>query len=579
MPKGALRIAIAQINPTVGDLRSNTSLILKHITQARSAGANIVAFPELAVTGYPPEDLLLKPHFVKENIEACNEIAASTQNITAVYGFIEMDTHLYNSAAIAHDGKIIATHRKYHLPNYGVFDEQRYFNPGTSCNVFTINGVKVGINICEDIWYPQEPISLQCAAGAAVIVNLNGSPFHIGKLKARENMLAARSSENKVHIVYVNLVGGQDELVFDGASVVFTSTGKILTRANQFEEELLIFDLDCDTKIELSNKEPAQSKYSREQEPEWSIAENIHVSNYSPNELPSIQTRKRPHYSGVEEVYRSLVLGTRDYVQKCGFNSVLVALSGGIDSSLVAAIAVDALGPGNVIGLSMPSAYSSKGSTTDTEGLAENLHIRLETIPIQGIFDAMRDALTLQFKGTVSDTTEENMQSRIRGDLVMSMSNKFGWLVLTTGNKSEMAVGYATIYGDMAGGFAVIKDVPKVMVYDLCKHINFRAGTEIIPQSVIEKPPSAELKPDQKDSDTLPSYDILDPILEQYIERDKSYREIKDMGFDPEIVKQIINLVDKSEYKRRQSPPGVKITPKNFGRDRRMPISNRYKPF
>lgn len=572
-----IRIALAQINSTVGDLSGNTAKICSYIDKAKDLDVDLIAFPELAITGYPPEDLVFRNEFVQENMKCSSEVSHNTQGITAIFGFVELDNKLYNSAAVASEGKLKGTHKKIFLPNYGVFDEERYFESGNTCPVFTINGTKVGVNVCEDIWYPVGPTSVQRAAGAELIININGSPFHAGKRQDRESMLIERASAHGLFIAYVNQVGGQDELVFDGSSVVIDPEGKIILRGEPFEEDLVICDIDT-----------APLRQAREANTQEFFAEGLEdigkpVHRYISDEIPQPKKpfleRANHPVSSIEEVRKALVIGTRDYVNKSGFQKVLIALSGGIDSSLVAAIAAEALGPDNVIGVSMPSQFSSVGSETDAKDLAKNIGIRIESISIREIVASMELALRDQFHGTEWGVAEENIQSRIRGNLIMAMSNKFGWMVLTTGNKSEMAVGYATIYGDMAGGFSVIKDVPKLMVYDLCKHINGTSSSVVIPQSVMDKPPSAELRPDQKDTDSLPNYDILDPILEAYVERDSSFREIVADGFESETVANILTLVDRNEYKRRQSPPGVKITPRNFGRDRRMPVTNKFRSF
>ena len=572
-----IRLALAQINPTVGDLSGNLEKIMSFVSIAKRSEADVVAFPELSVTGYPPEDLLLKPQFVKENIEATAEIAEKSGNIATVFGFVDFHGERFNSAAVAYQGKIVGTHRKIFLPNYGVFDEARYFKAGQTCPVFTIAGVSIGLNICEDIWYESGPTGIQRAAGAEIIININGSPFHAGKRDERENMLRARAKDHGLFIAYVNQVGGQDELVFDGSSVILDPQGKIICRAPQFEEDMVICDINVEALREL--RRDGSSNFQLEGQDDVGPAQHFFVSGKSMRSMNKIPSEISLPVSAIEEIRKALIMGTHDYVTKSGFKKVLIALSGGIDSSLVAALAVEALGPENVIGVSMPSQYSSEGSQTDAQQLADNLGIAMETLPISDVYESMNNTLEKQFSGTDVGIAEENLQSRIRGNLIMALSNKFGWLVLATGNKSEMAVGYATIYGDMAGGFSVIKDVPKIMVYDICHHINAKAGREIIPQTVLEKPPSAELRPDQKDSDSLPAYELLDPILEAYVEKDSSFEDIIDMGFMPDIVKKVITLVDRNEYKRRQAPPGVKITPRNFGRDRRMPVANRYQPF
>ena len=577
-----LRIALAQINVTVGDLHGNTARILDCIAQARRSQVDLIAFPELAVPGYPPEDLLLKPQFLDENRRCVERVAAASEGIAVVVGFADArDSEVYNAAGLAYDGRLVDVYHKQFLPNYGVFDEDRYFRPGESSQVYVVNGTAVGVNICEDIWYPVGPTVAQRAAGAEVIVNINGSPFHAGKRGFRDKMLATRAADNEVFLAYVNLVGGQDELVFDGASMVFDPLGSSVASAGQFEEDLLIVDLDVESVFRSRLREPRPRKEDTSALVGPGRGELIQVSGW-PGEarrpLRNGATTGR-FYDGPEEVYHALKLGTRDYVRKCGFSKVLIALSGGIDSSLVAAIAVDALGSNNVVGVSMPSRFSSEGSVVDAKLLAENLGIELWTLPIEASFKAMLDTLAPHFEGTDWGVAEENIQSRIRGNLIMALSNKLSCLVLTTGNKSEMATGYATIYGDMSGGFAVIKDVPKVMCYNLARFRNSIEQEPLIPLSVIDKPPSAELRPDQLDQDSLPPYEELDPILKAYVEDDLSFDEIIALGNDPDVVKKVVDLVDRSEYKRRQAAPGIKITPRNFGRDRRMPIANRWRAY
>ena len=578
------RLAMAQVNATVGDLDGNTERIISGIQDARNLGADLIAFPELALSGYPPEDLLLKPQFIRENHDRLLRIAAECKGIAAIVGFIDSDSDIYNAAAVINDGEIVGIYRKMYLPNYGVFDEDRYFAAGTDCPVYIINGTPVGVNICEDIWYATGPAVVQCAAGAELIVNINGSPFHAGKRAFREKMLATRAADNGLFVAYVNLVGGQDELVFDGGSLIFAPDGEIIAEAAQFEEQLLVADLEVESVFRSRLRDPRTRKERGADLTHIGRPVSVAVSDYSENpDRPDIVSAKSSltvePLSDTAEVYAALTLGTRDYVRKCGFSKVLIALSGGIDSTLVAAVAADALGGENVVGIAMPSRFSSEGSVLDATELAENLGIELWTIPIEDAFSAYLQTLAHRFEGTKSGVAEENMQSRIRGNIIMAVSNKFNWLVLTTGNKSEMATGYATIYGDMAGGYAVIKDVPKQLVYELCRYRNTIGNSPVIPQSVIDKPPSAELRPDQKDEDSLPPYSILDPILKAYVEDDFSFDDIVAMGYDSDTVKQIITLVDRNEYKRRQSPPGIKITPRNFGRDRRMPIANRYRPF
>ena len=566
------RLAMAQINPTVGDLDGNTRKIVEYIDQARALQADLVAFPELAVTGYPPEDLLFKSQFVRANIARMKEIAAESRGIAVVVGFVDADPELRNAAAVAYDGQVVDVYHKMYLPNYGVFDEERYFKAGAVCPVYQIGDTLVGVNICEDIWKPIGPTTVQQAQGGRVILNISGSPFYADRLGEREEMLACRATDNEVFIAYLNMVGGQDELVFDGASMVIDPNGDVVVQGSQFQEELVVADLDVG-----SVSEPRPGKAAGDLL-EVGAPKQVAVSAPSSGSRPALPRREPVRYAGPGEVYAALVMGTRDYVGKTGFSKVLVALSGGIDSSLVATVAADALGPDNVVAVAMPSRYSSEGSILDAKALSENLGIELRTIPIEESFAASLDTLAPHFKGTEPGLAEENLQSRLRGVLIMALSNKHGWLVLTTGNKSEMAVGYATIYGDMAGGYAVIKDVPKTLVYRLAAHRNSLSKNPVIPVSVLKKPPSAELRPDQKDEDSLPPYEVLDPILKAYVEDDRSFDEIVSEGFDEQTVGQIITLVDRSEYKRRQAPPGIKITPRNFGRDRRMPIANRYRP-
>ena len=566
-----LRIAMAQINPTVGDLAGNRDRIIHTIGLARKAQADIVAFPELAVTGYPPEDLLLKPQFVRDNLRTLKEIQAATKGITAIVGFVDRKDLLYNAAAILHNGKLAYVYHKILLPNYGVFDEYRYFRPGHRYPLITLRGITLGVNICEDIWFSEGPTRSQALAGAEVIININASPYHKGKGKERLKMLTRRARENNVIVSYTNAVGGQDELVFDGQSMVIGGNGKVIAAGSQFIEELLITD------VKVPDRKPARSNAGSQHFE--SIDRVVLSERPAPEKTPLTGRKGLPSLPACEEVYRALVLGTRDYVRKTGFRSAVIGLSGGIDSSLVAAVAADALGKDNVVGVFMPSQYSSNTSRDDALELAKNLGIHFLEIPIMQAFDAYLNTLRCEFARTKQDVTEENLQARIRGNILMALSNKFGWLVLTTGNKSEMSVGYATLYGDMAGGFAVIKDVPKTLVYDVCRCINKLAGTSVIPKRVMTKAPTAELRPNQKDSDSLPEYEILDPILKAYVEDDKDFREILKMGFDRKTVEKVIRLVDSSEYKRRQAPPGVKITPRGLGKDRRFPITNRYKSY
>ncbi len=581
-----LRVALAQINVTVGDLEGNTQKILACMQQAHAAGSHIVCTPELALTGYPPEDLLLKPGFVAAQLRKLDELINASRDLpglTAVIGFVDRDHDIYNAAAIIHEGKLYGTYHKHYLPNYGVFDENRYFQSGRKAPIFLINGVQVGINICEDVWYPTGPMTLQAHAGAEVIVNINGSPYYAGKGIFREEMLATRAADNGVIVVYLNMVGGQDELVFDGDSMVFNEQGALIARAREFAEEMLIVDLDTASVFRSRLHDPRR-RQERLQE-DSNVVPVIKISDERSQEslldppihLLGAPQRIEPKMEPLEEIYSALVLGTRDYVHKTGFKKALIGLSGGIDSSLTAAIAVDALGAENILGILMPSGYSSEGSKMDAQELAENLGIEFLTIPIEETFRTSLKMLKPAFGESDPGLAGENLQARIRGNILMSISNKFGAIVLTTGNKSEMATGYCTLYGDMAGGFAVLKDVLKTLVFELSVYRNTLGEKPVIPQTVIEKPPSAELRPEQKDTDSLPPYEILDPILKAYAEDDRSFEEILAMGFERKTVERVMRLVDLSEYKRRQAPPGVKITTRAFGRDRRLPITNRYR--
>ena len=573
-----LRIGMAQINTTVGDFAGNKKKIFEAIAEAQFLGVDLLTFPELAISGYPPEDLLLKPQFIQENLRALDEVVQRSSGLTLVVGFVDAESDIFNAAAVIHDGKLVGVYHKIYLPNYGVFDEDRYFQSGKDCPVYVINGVGVGVNICEDIWYEAGPATAQAYSGAEVIVNISSSPYHFGKGDSRERMLATRASDNAAIVAYNNLVGGQDELVFDGNSMILDEKGRLVARGKQFEEDLVVADLDVESVFRTRLHDPKWRKGVLLVEVERWCGDKIMVSEApstfsKPPLLPRlIEVRGLPG-----EVYDALVLGTRDYIHKNGIEKVVIGLSGGIDSSLVAAIAVDALGPSNVIGVSMPSRYSSLGSMSDAQLLTQNLGVKLLTIPIEKVFQAYLEVLAEACKGTAPNVTEENIQARIRGNLLMALSNKFGWLVLTTGNKSEMATGYTTLYGDMAGGFAVIKDVPKTLVYEIARYRNSLAGRELIPDAVLTKVPSAELRPDQKDTDTLPPYDLLDRVLMAYVEEDKSVEQIVAMGIEEGVVKRAARLVDGSEYKRRQAPPGIKITPRAFGRDRRLPITNRFK--
>ena len=579
-----LRIGMAQINSTVGDFEGNTRKILEAVGEARSLGVDLLTFPELAICGYPPEDLLFKPHFLQENLRCLDKVIESSSGLTAVVGFVDSKDDNYNAAAVIHDGKLAGVYHKMYLPNYGVCDEDRYFRAGTECQVYIIGGVGVGITICEDIWYEAGPVAAQAYAGAEVIVNISASPYHVGRpyhrgrRYLRESMVESRAADNVVVVAYNNLVGGQDQLVFDGNSLVLDEKGLLLTRGKQFEEDLIVVDLDAEAVFQARLRDPRWRKATLLREAQqWRPTRVVVSEALLDAPKPTLKPRRLQRYGLEEEIYGALMLGTRDYVRKNGFEKVVIGISGGIDSSLVAAIATDALGPPNVVGVTMPSRYSSSASTSDAELLAQNLGIEFMTIPIDGIFQAYLEELASPFEGTEENVAEENIQSRIRGAILMALSNKFGWLVLAAGNKSELATGYNTSYGDLAGGFAVIKDVYKIMVYKLARYRNSIAGYELIPSAVISKPPSAELRPHQWDTDMLPPYDVLDRVLTAYVEEDRSIDQIIAMGIEEEVVRRIVQLVDTSEFKRRQAPPGVKITPRAFGRDRRLPITNKFR--
>ena len=545
-PGAGLRVALSQLNPIVGDLAGNENKVLADYARAVQEGCRVVVYPELTVTGYPPEDLLLKKSFVRDNRLAVERIAAATNECVAVVGFVDSDHDaLYNAVALCRAGSIFGVYRKQLLPNYSVFDEERYFTPGASMSdgqpagVFTVHGVTVGVSVCEDIWYANGPVKAQAAHGARVLLNLNGSPYHQGKHDEREAMLKQRATETKSAIVYVNQAGAQDELVFEGSSVVIAADGTVAARLASFDADFAVVNVHADGTVDKGVITPFEDDLDR--------------------------------------VYRALVLGTRDYVLKNGFTDVVIGLSGGIDSSIVAAVAVDALGADHVHGVAMPSRYSSQGSLDDAAALATVLGIDHRVVSIEPAFQAYLDMLQQSFEGRDPDLTEENLQSRCRGTTLMALSNKFGWMVLTTGNKSEMAVGYFTIYGDSAGGYAVIKDVFKTQVFALSRRINERAGREIIPEAVLTKPPSAELRPDQRDDQSLPPYEELDPILRHYIDDDMGVNDIIAKGFNESVVHRIARLVDINEYKRRQCAPGVRVSTKAFGKDRRMPITNGYR--
>jgi len=575
-----LRIGLCQINTTVGDIEGNTKKILDYIAKGKKVGADLLVFPEMAVTGYPPEDLLLMPKFIEANLRAVNKITKATTSITAIVGFVHKDGDIFNSAALLHNGKMIDVYSKTYLPNYGVFDEDRYFQVGKENFIFTLKSTPIGLSICEDLWYPGDPIRTQALyGGAELIVNISSSPYHAGKSIFRDKMISTRASDNMAMVAYCNLVGGQDELVFDGGSLIIDQKGELIVRGKQFEEDLVLADLDMEAVFRMRLHDPRirRERFSEEEKGLRKI--ELPAQIHSAKKWPPIPKRDQKPLDRLAEIYTALVLGTGDYIRKNGFQRVLIGLSGGIDSALTAAVAVDALGKQGVVGVAMPSQYSSKESLDDAKLLAKNLGIRFLTIPITEIFQAYLKTLSPSFKGLKPNVTEENIQARIRGNILMALSNKWGWLVLTTGNKSEMSVGYCTLYGDMAGGYAVLKDVPKTLVYELTKLKNKKEKRNIIPKRVFIKPPSAELRPDQKDEDSLPPYPVLDPILQAYVEEDKGVEDIAKMGFKERLIKEVIQMVDRNEYKRRQSPPGVKITHRALGKDRRLPVTNKYRNF
>ncbi len=575
-PKDPIRLALSQLNARVGDLQYNASQIASAIYQAGSSGAHVLAFPELALTGYPPEDLLLRPKFIAETQTALLHIAEETRrfpSMLVIVGFIERRAVLFNSAAILHNGELIATYQKQYLPNYGVFDENRYFQQGNSTFLIQFHSALIGVSICEDIWYSAGPATIQGYAGADLLINISASPYHTQKWVERERMLATRAGDTGALLAYVNMIGGQDELVFDGGSCIFSETGAVIARSPVFTEDLLIADLPLEGAFRQRLRDPRLRQAHMEQTPHI-----IHVPvAYTPIDASAkLVSHIAPHIDADEEIYEALKLGVRDYVQKNGFHDVVIGVSGGIDSALTAVIAADALGAEHTHGVLLPSQYSSEGSLTDAAQLAKNLGIQTYTLPIQPIVDVVAATLKEPLGELVFGLTYENIQARSRGITLMALSNALNWLVLTTGNKSEMSVGYATLYGDMAGGFAVLKDVWKTQVYRLALFRNARAGFDLIPRASIEKAPSAELRPDQRDTDSLPPYEILDPILQAYIEDDIGLEEIINLGFDEHYARRAVQLTDKNEYKRRQAPPGVKVTRRAFGRDRRFPLTNGY---
>jgi NAD+ synthase (glutamine-hydrolysing) len=574
-----LRVALAQLNSTVGDLGGNAEKIVDWIGKARRQKADLVVFPELALTGYPPEDLLLKPSFIRDNLRRLEEVVAATRDIAVVVGFVDLDLDIYNAAAFIYDRELKGVYHKVYLPNYGVFDEERYFQRGRRSPIFELGGVRIGVSICEDAWYPAGPVSLQAQSGAELLVNINGSPYHKGKRQTRETMIATRAMDSRAFMAWVNLVGGQDELVFDGNSLVFGPEGDLIARAGSFSEELLVADLDIGS---VFGERLHDTRLRREAQGPIHVELEVTDVPITDQPRPAPQGRRLAPVTqpleGAAEVYQALVVGTGDYLRKASpFQKAVLGLSGGIDSALTAAVAVDAIGADNVTGVLMPSRYSSRESLEDAGALAEAFGIKTMEMPIELAHHAFEKTLEAAFKGTRAGVAEENIQARVRGVLLMALSNKFGWLLLTTGNKSEVATGYCTLYGDMAGGFAVLKDIPKTLVYELARYRNSVNG-QVIPERILTKPPSAELRPGQKDSDSLPPYEVLDPILEAYVEDDRSFEELVAAGYPADVVKRVIQLVDASEYKRRQYAPGVKITPRAFGRDRRMPITNRYRP-
>ncbi len=573
-----LRLAIAQINTTVGDLDGNTQKIINYIGRAKEAGADIVTFPELAIPGYPPEDLLLKNGFVRNNLECLQQIIEATEGITAIVGYVDQaQDDIFNAAAVITDGALQGVHHKWFLPNYGVFDEERYFKSGSKTAVYEGYGTIFGVEVCEDSWYAEGPHRNQALIGnAELVIIVNASPFYAGKWHFREEMIATRATDNQCFFAYGNLVGGQDELVFDGHSLVFGPDGRVICRGPAFEEDLLLVDLDMNESRHQRLIDTRRKQAQEHAQTCGGIVERIQLPPVeSPSQRPPVPPCCHDAPERLEEIYDALKLGTRDYVEKNGFKKTVLGLSGGIDSALTAVIAADALGPDRVAAAVMPSEFSSDETQSDAVKMAEELGIQHYWIPIEDIFETYLKTLAGPFEGTQPGVAEENVQARIRGNLLMALSNKFDWLVLTTGNKSELATGYSTLYGDMAGGFNVLKDVPKTLVYELS---HYRNGIgHVILDSIIERAPSAELRPNQKDVDTLPPYEVLDPIIHAYVEEDKSVAEIVAQGSDRSIVDRVVRMVDRNEYKRRQAPPGVKITPKAFGKDRRLPITNKYR--
>ena len=570
-----MRLALAQINPTVGDLDGNRALVLERLEQAREADADIAIFPELAVTGYPPEDLLLRPGFVRAAERSLEQIAQASHGIVLLVGTPHLDRDLYNACAVCSGGELKALVKKRFLPNYGVFDEVRYFAPGHDLYLFEHGDALVGVTVCEDMWQPGPPATDLALAGAQLLVNISASPFHVGKEREREEMFRTRARDNNAYVAFCNTVGGQDELIFDGHSVVIDDEGEVIARAPGFEESLLVVDVDLSSVVARRLTDPRRRSLAKDRGDLGPVT-TVHVGAPHEHATP-VTPVVEPFADELEQMRQALVLGLGDYVAKNGFSDVLVGVSGGIDSALTVAIAVEALGAGRVHCVSMPSRYSSQATRADARALAEGLGCDFREIEIEPMVESFLEALAPSFAGREADLTEENLQARIRGTVLMGLSNKFGWLLVATGNKSELSVGYATLYGDMAGGFALLKDVFKTDVFRLSRYLNERDGHEVFPQSIVDRAPSAELRADQLDEDSLPPYSALDKVLEAYVEQDRSLEELSADGFDPDVVERAVAMIDRAEYKRRQAPPGVRLRPKAFGRDRRTPITNRWR--
>jgi NAD+ synthase (glutamine-hydrolysing) len=571
-----MRLALAQINTVVGDLDENRRLILERLQEAKAAGADLVLFPELAVTGYPAEDLLLRPGFIRAAERSLAEIARAARGIVALVGTPHFDRDLHNACAVCAAGEVKAIYRKRFLPNYGVFDEHRYFAPGRDLLLLEFGDVLIGPTVCEDIWQPGPPATDLALAGAQLIANISASPFHVGKDRERDQMLATRARDNVCYVAFVNAVGGQDELVFDGHSVVLDDEGRVLARAPGFEEALLVIDLDPDEVVgrRLRDVRRRTLESERKDPPQVPV---LHVGSPRAGAPERAKALVAPLLDDLEQMRRALELGLRDYVEKNGFSEIVVGVSGGIDSAVTATLAAEAVGSERMHCVSMPSRFTSPETRRDARALAESLGSPFLELPIEPIVESFERVLAEPFERLERDITEENVQARIRGVLLMALSNKFGWLVVATGNKSELSVGYATLYGDMAGGFALLKDVYKTDVFRLAKHLNKRAGRELIPETIIARAPSAELRADQLDEDSLPPYTALDRVLEAYVELDRSREDLTEDGFDHDVVERALQMIDRAEYKRRQAPPGVKLRPKAFGRDRRVPITNRWR--